>query len=230
MGAGVTAEDLADREEARVETARSAALASAARSRSWALALTGCTVLFAERAFHWDLVEVVTPVFGGLLKGTAWAVAGAISFWLLVRAVRGPVRGVRRIGPFLFSVAVLAAAWYMPWTQFWLTANFIFKREAREQVVTDIRRGKLTPNVPYNPQLIALPEGSGLSKGGDQVVVQGLPDAPYIFFYTYRGLLDNYSGFLWVPFGGSPGRYQDAADPGTEIQRFPGNWYFIGHK
>ena len=51
----------------------------------------------------------------------------------------------------------------------------------------------------------------------------------YVFFYTFRGILDNYSGFLWVPEGGKPELFQDAGESGTEVLFYGGNWYFIGH-
>lgn len=39
-----------------------------------------------------------------------------------------------------------------------------------------------------------------MSQSG-QIVVEGEPGAPYVFFFTFRGVLDSYSSFLWVPTG-----------------------------
>lgn len=90
-----------------------------------------------------------------------------------------------------------------------------------------MRAGELLPNVSHNAKIISLPE-YGVSNG-NAIVIEGERDNPYVFFFTYRGILDNYSGFLWVPEGGDPSQFGDASDKGTEITHYGGQWYFIGH-
>lgn len=86
----------------------------------------------------------------------------------------------------------------------------------------------------YNASLIALPKPPNLSMGGNEIIVEGVTKNPYVFFFTFRGIVDKdfdpYSGFLWVPDGGKPEQFMDANESGTEIVPFSGHWYFIGHR
>ena len=50
-----------------------------------------------------------------------------------------------------------------------------------------------------------------------------------MFFFTYRGILDNYSGFLFVHSGGDPRRFADLGEPTTDIIQQEDHWYFAAH-
>jgi hypothetical protein len=51
-----------------------------------------------------------------------------------------------------------------------------------------------------------------------------------VFFFTFRGILDNYAGFLYVPSGGKPTEYSDLNEPqSVEIEHLEGNWYYASH-
>jgi len=137
--------------------------------------------------------------------------------------------GVSALIPIALVGSFWLAAYFVPFTEIWLDINFRSKKAAREAIVEKVLAGELSPNVSRNSALIALPNEPGLSKGGDQIVVQGSGEYRYVFFYTFRGLLDNYSGYLWVPPNGTPQAYSDAGEPGTQIKKIDSNWYFIGH-
>ncbi len=52
-----------------------------------------------------------------------------------------------------------------------------------------------------------------------------------MFFFTFRGVLDNYSGFLFVPDGGDPKEFYDLGEPGsTQLVKYGKNWYWAGHR
>lgn len=147
-----------------------------------------------------------------------------------IRPRLSPNKGAYAFAPLIVSARTLLVAFYVPFTQLWLQANFNLNRAAREHVVEKVRSGTFVPNVAHNDNLSALPKGSGVSMGGDEILVEGPSSNPYVFFFTFRGILDNYSGFLWVPDGGRPERFGDAGEPGTEIEPLDGNWYFIGYR
>jgi len=131
--------------------------------------------------------------------------------------------------PLAASLGALSIAAFVPFTQIWLYANFYLKKNAREQVIERVKSGEYGPNMAQNAGVIALPADNNVSSGGNVIVVQGNRSNPYVFFFTFHGILDNYSGFLWVPTGGKPQEFQDADEIGTEVEHFGGNWYFIGH-
>ena len=63
-----------------------------------------------------------------------------------------------------------------------------------------------------------------------EIVVEEHNGQRYVFFFTYRGILDNYSGFLFVPAGADPRLFADAADPSTVMEPRRTQWFFMAHR
>jgi hypothetical protein len=186
--------------------------------------------LLLTLAFQWYLADVFTPFFAMPLLGLAWLLALLGAFRSAAYACLHRREGLSAFAPLLVSAGALLVAFFVPFTSLWLHADFHFNKTAREEVVAKVLSGDLAPNVPHNAKLIALPKDHDVSMGGNEIIVEGPHDRPYVFFFSFRGILDNYSGFLWVPDGARPERFDDASDPGTEIESYGGNWYFIGHR
>ncbi len=69
----------------------------------------------------------------------------------------------------------------------------------REKIISMVQSGELKPNVSYNQNLIQLPdEYKHLSKGGGDIMIEREGDTLKIFFFTFRGILDNFSGFAYI--------------------------------
>jgi len=192
--------------------------------------ITSAILLLISLAFQWSIIDALTPFLGWPLLALAWLLVMISAVVALVHAYRHRSKGAYAFAPLIISTGTLLIAFFIPFTQLWLYANFHLNKTAREQVVEKVRSGVLKPNVAHNAELIALPNGSGVSMGGGKIIVEGSINNPYVFFFTFRGILDNYSGFLWVPDGGKPEQFRDADEPGTEIESFGGNWYFVGHR
>lgn len=72
--------------------------------------------------------------------------------------------------------------------------------------------------------LTAVPKNySGVTSGSRDIIVEGSPSKQYVFFYTYRGILDDYSGVVYVPPGLSPSDFRDD----VEVTPIEGQWYFV---
>jgi hypothetical protein len=186
--------------------------------------------LLMSLAFQWNIIDALTPFLGGPLLGLAWLLVMISVVVASAHAYRHRIKGAYAFAPLIVSTGTLLVAFFVPFTQLWLYANFNLNKAAREQVVAKVKSGNIVPNVAHNAKLIALPKDSGVSMGGDEIIVEGPSVNPYVFFFAFRGILDNYSGFLWVPDGGRPEQFGDAGEPGTEIESLGGNWYFIGHR
>jgi hypothetical protein len=182
------------------------------------------------RAFEWELVDRLTIFLWMPVLALVWLLWAATTVWSLIYAFLNRKNGLAALVPVVMAALFVGLATTVPFTDLWLDWNFETKRQAREAVVARVVAGDLVPNVPNNNKLIALTGSPGLSKGGDEIIVQGAGGSSYIFFYTFRGILDNYSGFLWVPSEGTPRAYMDADEPGTQIEKLSENWYFIGHR
>ncbi|WP_211314846.1 hypothetical protein [Thioalbus denitrificans] len=187
-------------------------------------------LLLLSLVFQWDIIDALTPFLGGPLLGLVWLLVVISAVLGSAHAYRHRSKGASAFAPLMVSIGTLLVAFFVPFTQLWLYANFNLNKVAREQVVEKVKSGTFAPNVAHNDKLIALPTDSGVSMGGDEILVEGPSSNPYVFFFTFRGILDNYSGFLWVPDGGRPEQFGDAGEPGTEIESFGGNWYFIGNR
>ncbi|WP_229754461.1 hypothetical protein [Priestia megaterium] len=102
--------------------------------------------------------------------------------------------------PFVIQLITISLWFFFPFNQVNLDLNFKIHQDKREEVATKIENGVIKPNVPDSPSLIQLPEEyTQLSKGGGDIVVETKGKAKSILFFTYRGMLDNYSGFVYNP-------------------------------
>jgi hypothetical protein len=198
---------------------------AAFRSPVLLMCVAASTVLVALAAFHWTLIDWITPFLMPPVQGAAWLFFATALIFALVEAVRSrraPARALAPVAVCFIAVAMLAT---VPFTRIWLAANFYLKLSDRETVVRRVVNRELRPNVSHNSALIALPALPELSSGGNEIIIQQLDQGPYVFFFTYRGILDNASGFVWVPPGASPGEFRHSEF--AEITPYAPNWYFV---
>lgn len=181
-------------------------------------------------AFEWPLWDGLF-VFYSLLKLLLWILFVVITGLNLVTLLRNIQEWRRTCLPVLVCALGFIVLMLTPFTELWLDYNFVIYRDAREGVVQDVIAGTLKPNVAHNEKLITLPESSPtLSLGGNEIVVEVHMDRTYVLFFTFRGVLDNYAGFLWVPVGANPSSFSDLHEKDSStIERLDQNWYWVSH-
>lgn len=213
------------------ETIDSKAQSSDIRGQNIALkiAITSSAMLLIAQMFYWTLIEFFTVFIWIAIFGLIVLFSIAGWMWSIVHIIKNRKAWLKGSIPLLITSMSLILAYFVPFTEIWTNANFSMKRAAREEIVTKIRSGQLAASSTKDSSLIDLPSGSRVS-AGNEIVVDGLKNNPFIFFFTFRGVLDNYSGFLWVPDGRRPEEYRDAHEKGTQIIPYGDNWYFIGHQ
>ncbi|OFC72326.1 hypothetical protein [Alteromonas confluentis] len=182
-------------------------------------------------AFQWTIVDWITPF---LMLPLMWLVmvlfiTGAcfsLSCLFKFREIRW-----RATIPAVIQFSAFAIVLFVPFTNLWIDADFHLYESQRQEVVERVYSGELVPNVSHNSALIALNSAySKISMGGNEIVVRDIDGLVYVFFFTYRGILDNYSGFLFVPDGGDPRNYSDLnEDDVTQIIKYTDNWYWASH-
>jgi len=176
-------------------------------------------------AFEWTLIGWLTVFLAPLLSLAIWILFALVCTASLIHALRGRVPLRRRMLPLGISSAVLLLVLWVPWTPIWLDLNFRLYRSDRMQVVTQVQSGTLRPNVSYNPTLISLPRGlRHVSKGGGEVVVQHYAGGMEVLFFTFRGILDNYAGFVYRSDGSSP---RGEMEEYREVERLTEHWYWV---
>lgn len=102
--------------------------------------------------------------------------------------------------PLLINFITIFIVLFTPLSDIVLEADFSLNKNAREKVVSLIESGDLKPNVEHNEKLIHLPsEYRNLSKGGGDIKIANTQEGVAVFFFMFRGILDNYSGFAYCP-------------------------------
>ncbi|MBE7122751.1 hypothetical protein FT638_23080, partial [Bacillus cereus] len=64
------------------------------------------------------------------------------------------------------------------------------------------------------------------SKNGGDVIIQQNKNGISVFFFTYRGILDNFSGFIYTPNDTRPNKY-DFNNEYKDITKIEKNWYYV---
>lgn len=155
--------------------------------------------LMVVKWYQWDLIDLLTPflffplqllVYGVWLGAVVWSVAE-----IFTQTER---RQIQAFVALTIATVTAIAIIYVPFTQITLAIDFARHLDRRQEVVVSVDSGALKPNVSHNSSLIRLPEKyRDLSKGGGEIVVEHQGDTTMILFFTYRGILDNYSGFVY---------------------------------
>lgn len=126
-------------------------------------------------------------------------------------------------------IALLAG--FAPLAEWKSECDFYLNLPARMQVVEMVKNNKLERPYDYNRELCTLPFWlKGLSKGGgDIVVTDGTtstskvnPSRLHIFFFTYRGVLDRYSGFEYSADDKPP----VSSSKAKQVLHLQTNWYW----
>jgi hypothetical protein len=195
-------------------------------------AMVAGTFLVAVYAFQWSIIDRITPFLYLPVLSAAWVIAAGAAAAALTCVTKITTLGLRAFVPAAvigFSVLLVS---FTPFTYLWLEVDYWRYQQERREIVERILAGDLVSNVEHNASLIALPGKYPLvSMGGNEVVVERHGGEMYILFFTYRGILDNYSGFLYVTNGGSPSLFSDLSEEQfTQIVPQEQDWYFISHR
>jgi hypothetical protein len=193
----------------------------------FAFAILGSALFALLSFFQWSIVDAITP----FLLMPLWIFVGLIFLISVITSI-SCIWTYKRIKYYsLIPILINIIAFFIPYTNLWVTIDYYQHKKDREVIVAKIYQGELKPNVDYNSSLIALGTSyPSVSLGGNDIIVEEKEGYKYVFFFTYRGILDNYSGFIYVPDGGKPEMYSDLNESNvTQIIHYDGNWYWASH-
>ena len=182
-------------------------------------------------SLKWSIIDKITPFMYMPLAGAIWLFFIISTIASLTCMLKYKQIGTRTLLPFSVMVVAFLVVYFVPFTDLWLKADFSLYKKERTEIVRKIYNSTLKPNVSHNEYLIDLSDSYPLvSMGGNQIVVEEHAGLKYVFFYTFRGVLDNYSGFIYVPNGGAPKNYSDLNESDSgQITHLAGNWYYASH-
>lgn len=183
--------------------------------------ISSCFVLM-HPFVQWMFIDALTVFFAPILSLVIFG------FFVIV-TITTVLYWIKRKDskPFIIQLATLLLITLFPFQQVLLQIDFNKNKKERESVVSMVYQERLRPNVSYNDRLIELPEEfKHLSKGGGEIVVEKKKGNDFILFYTFRGVLDNFSGFIYSPTDQPPVQGDFASDL-KEVKKIEEHWYFI---
>jgi hypothetical protein len=138
--------------------------------------------------------------------------------------------GMKFASPLVVCALTFAALACVPFTQVWLQVNSRVHLSDRARIVARVEAGELSPNVDYNPNMIALGANAPAVSDGNDIVIDQTGAGTYVLFLTSRGIRHYFSGFLHVPTGGDPAAFFEFDDK-PPVQRVPygKDWYLVAN-
>ncbi|AXI30645.1 hypothetical protein [Priestia megaterium] len=192
------------------------------RSRLLLLSLISSLLVILVSLFQWDLVDMITEFLMLPVWLCVYAFFIIITVWTLIHLLQN-----RKWQPFVIQLITVALWFFFPFNQVNLDLNFKIHQDKREEVTAKIENGVIKPNVSDSPSLIQLPkEYTQLSKGGGDILVETKGKTKSILFFTYRGMLDNFSGFVYDPNDHKPSKGDFDGDF-KQIEKVHKNWYYV---
>ncbi|KLV29587.1 hypothetical protein [Priestia megaterium] len=191
-------------------------------SRLLLLSLTSSLFVILVSLFQWDLVDIITEFLMLPIWLFVYAFFIIMTIWTLIHLFKK-----RKRQPFVIQLITISLWFLFPFNQVNIDLNFKIHQDKREEVATKIENGVIKPNVSDSPSLIQLPKKyTQLSKGGGDIVVETKGKAKSILFFTYRGMLDNFSGFVYNPNDNKPSK-RDFNGDFKQIKKVHKNWYYV---
>ncbi|MDR0951562.1 MAG: hypothetical protein LBM18_01395 [Oscillospiraceae bacterium] len=152
---------------------------------------------FAMRWFWREAMDVITPLFAPLyfllLYGLVFFV---LAFSIVYFMMNKQEKPVRRYVALAIAASCITTQLLFPFDKLSLKHDFYSNKEAREEVVQMVKSNFELYDEYEHIELTR--EFARLSKGGGEVTLEKTGTSFKIIFYTYRGILMGFSGFVYV--------------------------------
>lgn len=131
--------------------------------------------------------------------------------------------GVKSFLPLILSVILIFLLIDRPLSPLFQNVEFSFKLDKREEVARQIINGEIKPSNDSG-DLFLFPKKYNNSSLSDGNEVMKMNDK--LFFFTVRGILDNFSGYVFSPSGLEPTN-EDVQATIIWMQKMNNNWYYV---
>ncbi len=192
---------------------------------SFSICFSLAVILF--NAFQWNLVPVLTVFLIGPFLLCSWiilAILIILSLVYLLRQIR--IHPKQAFIPLVINVTTILILLFVPFTNFWLAFEFRLNKSDYDKVVEMVKNEEIQPD---NFGIAKLPsEYAHVSQGGDILIEKG-DGVTSVFFFTFIGVLDNFSGFMYRSNDMPPPEGYMGGD-WFQIKRKEPNWFFCASK
>ena len=186
------------------------------------LSIISSLLVILNGFFQWSIMDIITP----FLMIPVWLLLFGFFIVVTVLAIIQLFK-YKYWQPLAIQIVTILFLFYFPFTETMLDLDFKMHKADREKVVNMVQSGEIKYNVPDSPSLIRLPKQyDHLSKGGGEVIAVQTGEHYTILFFTFRGLLDNFSGFVYSP-NGKKAIEKDLDEDFIEIKKYAENWYWV---
>ena len=185
--------------------------------------------LILVEVLRWPLVSWLTVFLEPAFELAVLALFTGTLLATFVHAIRQQRTGVRTgWQAFFLCVGVAAMVWFVPFDVVYLKANFYFHQRRRSQVSEQMIAGRYGHIVQSGGRgdLIALDRSDRLlSSDGGEVFLDRRGGKAFVLFFTFRGVLDHFAGYVYSP-SDTPPASDEFMDSGREINRVAPRWFW----
>lgn len=199
------------------------------RNKTLSFSLLSGVLAILLQIFRWDLFDKVSFIIILIEFAVLCLFITSITFSVALAVRRRKRPNIYTLLPLLLNGITIIIIIYIPFTKIIVYTDFILNKKTREEVVRLIKSGSLRPNISYRADLLLLPDKfRRLSKGGGEVLVRNDQSSTGIFFFTFRGILDNFSGFAFCPVRSTIciDKFVYRNDV-LQVERMDDHWYWI---
>ncbi|HBA37363.1 MAG TPA: hypothetical protein DCY94_01440 [Firmicutes bacterium] len=192
--------------------------------RNFRLFLTGITIVLLVamiilKATWLEIVHIITPFLMPFLAISIAIVTFIIFIIAIVKTIYNLVTK-KRDNLFIDLIIdfLCLVVFFIPVDDYYEHIRFSLNKKNFERAIEILSESEPGINV-------ALPEEyKHLSRGGGEIIIEGEGEAKVYYFYTFRGILDNYSVYAYTPNQKGYETLRSNEDR-LEIEKLTDKWY-----
>lgn len=177
---------------------------------------------------------MLTPLIEVFLELFIWGMVSLAIIAVVILSViymcKSKVRRFFVMIPISICTIGILSLFIVPYTRIVIEQDFKTNFTERSQIVENMKAGQIGIFEEDGITQIVLPEESrSLSKGGGEVLCEGKPSQMNVFFYTFRGFMDHYSGFIYMSDQNKPNENNFNGNY-SEIVKMAPHWYWVSSR
>jgi hypothetical protein len=182
--------------------------------------------------FRWTLVEYLTVFLEPLVEAAAAIFFVVSLIWSTIHLFRqrkkGPATAAIPLGVNVITALIVV---FVPFTRLTIALDFRVLCAIRTEVARDVLAGKYENKIEHlgSGDLITLPGRLFYLSSGGEIVRERRANDTLILFFSFRGILSSFSGFVYSP-DDRPPENGDFGGRFSEIDRLRQNWFWVSSR
>jgi hypothetical protein len=179
---------------------------------------------------RWQLVGILTVFLEPMVEIAVWGFYAIAVIAVIARAFLAKGRSTSfRFAPLILAIASLCMFYFVPFSEIVRNIDFRWQLASRTAVAERVLRQEPKTNQAH-PDLSVFVNLKGserrLSDDGELAIYR-LQGKQFVFFFTFRGVLEHFSGFVYSANDAPPSK-EDIGVRRVEVEHLRKNWYWVG--